>query len=295
MAAIAPLTEHQPVAPAAPHVAQRFITFELIVYAVLGVVAAIGHLYALDARALHHDETLHAAFSWDIYQGRGYQHDPLLHGPFLYYITAFGYVLFGDTDYTARLSVALFGIAATLLPALLRRELGRGAALLACGYLLISPVFLYVGRFLRHDMYAVTFELLSVIALVRYIATERPLWHYTLAASMSLMLATMETFYLFFAIMASFVGVWLVWQIAPRLVGLCAAFVGVLAGILVGGRALAGPIPLPTSEQALAVRHQPDNDLQAYFAKVGGVLGPMLRHPAVWGSLALSMLFSTLR
>ncbi len=291
MAAIAPPTDQAPIASTTPQSIQRFITFEYLLYVLLGIAAVIGHLYALDARALHHDETLHAAFSWDIYQGRGYQHDPLLHGPFLYYITAFTYLLFGDTNYTARLSVALFGIAATLLPALLRRELGRGAALLACAYLVISPVFVYVGRFLRHDMYAVTFELLSVIALVRYVATERPFWHYTLAASTSLMLATMETFYLFLAIMASFVLLWLLWQIAPRLLWLCAAYVGVLGSVFVGGRALAGPIPLPTSEQALAVRHQPDNDLGAYFAKMGDVLAPMLRHPAVLGSLVLSMLF----
>jgi len=291
MAATATPTDQASIASATLQSTQRFITFEYVLYALLGIAAVISHLYALDARALHHDETLHAAFSWDIYQGRGYQHDPLLHGPFLYYITAFGYFLFGDTDYTARLSVALFGIAATLLPALVRRELGRGAALLACAYLVISPVFGYVGRFLRHDMYAVTFELLSVIALVRYMATERPIWHYTLAAAMSLMLVTMETFYLFFAIMASFVGVWLVWQAAPRLLWLCAAYLAVVGGVFVGGRALAGLIPLPTSEQALAVRHQPDNDLGAYFAKVGGVLGPMLRHPAVLGSLVLSGLF----
>lgn len=291
MAAIAPLSEHAPVAPVAPSITQRFITFEYVLYALLGVAAVLLHLYALDARALHHDETLHATFSWNIYQGRGYQHDPLLHGPFLYYITAFTYWLFGDTDYTARLSVALFGIAATLLPALLRREMGRGAALLACTYLAISPVFVYIGRFLRHDMYAVTFELISVIALVRYVATERPLWHYTLAASMSLMLATMETFYLFLLITGSFVGLWLLWQVAPRLLWVCAAYGSALVGVFVGGRALAGPIPLPTSEQALAVRNQPDNDLGAYFVKMGGVLLPMLRHPAVLGSLVLSVLF----
>lgn len=291
MAAIVPPSEQAPVASAASASISRLITVEHLLYAAIGVLAMITHLYALDARALHHDETLHAAFSWNVYQGRGYQHDPLLHGPFLYYITAFGYFLFGDTNYTARLSAALFGIAATLLPVLLRRELGRGAALLACAYFLISPVFLYVGRFLRHDIYAVTFELLSVIALLRYVATERPMWHYTLAAAMSLMLVTMETFYLFLAIMASFVGLWLLWQIAPRLLWLCAAYVGALVGVLAGGRALAGAIPLPTADQALAVRHQPDNDLGAYFGKVAEVLGPMLRHPAIWGSMLLSALF----
>lgn len=270
---------------------RRFITIEHLVYLLIGVVAAVSHLYALDARALHHDETLHAVYSWQIYRGEGYQHDPLLHGPFLYYITAFHYFLFGDSDWTARLSAALFGIVATLLPALLRRELGHGAALLACLYLLISPVFLYVGRFLRHDIYAVTFELLSVIALVRYVTTERPLWHYILAASMSLMLTTMESFYLFLLIIGSFVGLWLIWQVERRLVLWCLAYLGALMLVLAGGQALAGPIPLPTSQQALDVRHQPDNDIAAYIGKVAGVLGPMFAHPAVLVGALLSVVF----
>jgi hypothetical protein len=77
----------------------------------------------------------------------------------------------------------------------------------------------------------------------------------------------------------------------PRLLWLCAAYVGALVGVLLSGRVLAGSIPLPTADQALTVRHQPDNDLGAYFGKVAGVLQPMLRHPAIWGSLLLSGLF----
>jgi uncharacterized protein (TIGR03663 family) len=292
MSAIAPPTDQsRPASSIRNADVQRSITVEHLCYLLLGVLAAISHLYALDMRALHHDETLHAAYSWRIYQGQGYVHDPLLHGPFLYYITALQYFLFGDSDWTARLSAALFGIAATMLPALLRRELGRGAALLACGYLLISPVFLYVGRFLRHDIYAVTFELISVIALVRYVATERPAWHYTLAAATSLMLTTMETFYLFLLIVGSFVGLWLVWQIARHLVWLCLAYVGALAGALAAGRALVGPIPLPSQQQALEVRNQPDNNIGAYLGNVAGVLAPMLRHPAILASLLLSVAF----
>lgn len=282
MSAIAPPSSHSVVAAPLDHTDVRhFISFEHLLYLLIGVVAAVSRLYMLDGRALHHDETLHAFYSWQIYQGQGYQHDPLLHGPFLYYITAFHFLLFGDSDWTARLSAAVFGIGATLLPVLLRRELGRGAALLACVYLLISPVFLYVGRFLRHDIYAVTFELLSVIAIVRYIATERPMWHYVLAASMSLMLTTMETFYLFLLIISSFVGLWLIWQVARRLVWLCVAYAGAALLALAAGQAIGGSIPLPTSSQALDVRHQPDNNFGAYFGKVADVIGPMLAHPAV--------------
>ena len=65
----------------------------------------------LGDRALHHDETLHAFFSWLIFHGEGYVHDPLLHGPFLYFFGALIYFLFSVSDATARLGPALFGVA----------------------------------------------------------------------------------------------------------------------------------------------------------------------------------------
>lgn len=284
MAVTSPPTEHPPstipgIALAEPR--RQVVTLEHLLYLAIGVLAVLSHLYLLGERALHHDETLHAAYSWRIYQGQGYTHDPLLHGPFLYYITALHYLLFGDSDFTARLSAALFGIALTMLPLLLRRDIGRGAALLASGYLLISPVSVYVGRFIRHDIYAVVFELLAVIAIVRYAATERPLWHYVLAAAMGLMLVTLETFFLFLAIIGSFVLVWVVWQVARQTLWLMLAYGGVAIVALKLLPRYTGPLPLPSSDQALMVRNQPNNDFIDYFSKVGGVLGPMLRHPAI--------------
>ena len=263
-------------------------------YVGLAVLALISHLYLLGDRALHHDETLHGNYSWIIYQGRGYQHDPLLHGPFLYYLTAFYYFLFGDSNFTARLSAATFGVTLTLLPWLLRRDLGRGTALLASIYLLISPVALYVGRFIRHDIFAVVFELLAVIAILRYLATERPLWHYTFAAALGLMLTTMETFYLFLAIIGSFVVVWTLWQVARWTLWLLLGYGAVAVLALKGLPSLPaiGPIPLPTADQALLVRNQPDNNLFAYFVNVGGVLGPLLSHPASLLLLVTTLLFA---
>ncbi len=284
MAVTAPPTRRPPESIAAIDLQpQRWvITLEQMLYLGLVVLAIISHLYLLGDRALHHDETHHANYSWIIYRGGDYQHDPLLHGPFLYYITAFGYFLFGDSDFTARLSAAIFGIALTLLPLLLRRDLGRGTALLASAYLLISPVALYVGRFIRHDIFAAVFELLSVIAILRYVATERPLWHYILAAAMGLMLATMESFYLFLLIVGSFVMVWVLWQVARWALWIVLAYVVVAAAAIKGLTRLpgVGPIPLPTPEQALQVRNQPDNNLITYFANVGAVLVPLLSHPA---------------
>ena len=52
----------------------------------------------------------------------------------------------------------------------------RRTALLASLYLLISPAFMYIARFIRHDPYTIVFELLALIGAVRYASTRRPLW-----------------------------------------------------------------------------------------------------------------------
>lgn len=297
------------------------LTYEQLAYVALFVLALITHLWGLGDRALHHDETLHAAYSWRLYTGQGFIHDPLLHGPFLYHIVALMYFLFGDSDFTARLSVALFGSALVVMPYLIRRELGRGAALIAATYLLISPVFLYVGRFIRHDMYAVVFELLTIISMVRYASTRRPRWLYAGAAALGLMATDMETFYLFLAIVAALTLLVFLWRVyRPGI------FLAAIAGLLIvaavfvlpgqadvagdGGAARAnGPYVCPTAgsplppdnpmiytpgpllglaplatadnDYALCVRNQYDDNLGIYFVK----LGQFFIHPAIFLAL----------
>jgi len=204
----------QPPAAASRSVERRArmtLTLEQVAYVVLFALALLTRLWGLGDRALHHDETLHAAYSWRLYVGQGFLHDPLLHGPFLYHIVALGYFLFRDNDFTARLSVALFGTVLVAMPYLIRRELGRGAALLAATYLLISPAFLYISRFIRHDMYSVMFEMLTIVSIVRYANTRRARWLYVAGAALGMMAANMETFYLFMAIVGSLLALVFFW------------------------------------------------------------------------------------
>jgi predicted membrane-bound mannosyltransferase len=215
----------------------RWLTVEQVLYILIGIASLLLHLWGLDQRALHHDETLHASYSWNIYTHRGYMHDPLLHGPFLYYFGSLMFFLFGDNDLTARLGFALFGVVLTLLPLLVRRELGRTAALLASLYLLISPTFLYVGRFARHDIYSITFEMLVFVAIVRYASTRKPLWLYLGAAAFGLMYTNQETSYLFLLIMAVplvLLFLWRTFKPGIAIVGLVGVAVAALIFVLPG-------------------------------------------------------------
>jgi predicted membrane-bound mannosyltransferase len=252
-----PIPQRAPAPARAVTSPRRFtLTVEQCAYLAIFVLALLSRLWQLDNRALHHDETLHAEFSYAVFSGRGYVHDPLLHGPFLYYVGALVFFLFGDSDYTARLGAAIFGIVIVMLPYLLRRELGRGAALIASAYLLISPVFLYVGRFIRHDPFAVVFELLALIGVVRYGATRQPRWLYLAAAALSLMFTTMETFFLYTAIFAPVLVIaffWRVWKPGAAIVAGLAAAIVLLVFILPGHPER----PFPGSDTAVRVSGEP--------------------------------------
>lgn len=203
------------------------LTWDHGVFIVILALSIISRLWGLGDRALHHDETLHADYSYSLFAGLGFVHDPLLHGPFLYIMGALTYFVFGDNDATARLSPALFSIALGLTPYLLRRELGRTGAIVASVVMLCSPVFLYIGRFFRHDIYAVLFEVLVLTAMLRYGRTRDPLWLIVGFVALSLMLTDLETTYLYVAIFLPVIVAVFFWQVwRPGL--LVAGAIGVL-------------------------------------------------------------------
>ena len=96
------------------------INLEVALYILLGIIAVVACFYNLGARTQSHDESLHTLYSWKLYAGDGYEHNPMMHGPFLFHINALFYFLFGVSDFTARMSAAVFGVILVLLPALLQ-------------------------------------------------------------------------------------------------------------------------------------------------------------------------------
>src|SRR6187551_1017650 len=74
------------------------ITWEATAYLVLVAIAIVTRFWDLGSRALHHDESLHAYYSWWFAEGNGYEHNPLMHGPLLFHLDALFFLLFGDSD-----------------------------------------------------------------------------------------------------------------------------------------------------------------------------------------------------
>ena len=127
-------------------------------------------MIALGDRPFHHDESQDAYFSYLFRKTGDYEYNPLLHGPLRFYLTGLMYVLFGDSNFTARLAPALMGASMIPMCWLLRRLLGRGAAFFAALLFAFGPSYLYFSRFAREDIYiaAITLALLIVdLALPR--------------------------------------------------------------------------------------------------------------------------------
>jgi uncharacterized protein (TIGR03663 family) len=172
------------------------LNLEMCIYVLIATVAVVACFYNLGERVLSHDECVHSLYSRELYVGLGFEHDPWRHGPFLYHINALIFALFGVSDYTTRVSTALFGVILVLLPVLLRKELGRIGALAVSVMTLISPSTLYYARYIRNEIYMMAWAMLMVIALVRYLDSRKPGWLYLGALAVTLALCTKENVYI---------------------------------------------------------------------------------------------------
>ncbi len=186
---------------------------ETLAYGVLIVLAIVTRLYGLGQRVMSHDETTHVYYSWNLYRGLGFRHDPLMHGPLQFHLWALSYFLFGVNDATARLPDAVMGVLAVGLMWPLRRWLGKAGALVAAGLMLVSPYMLYYSRYAREDAFAIVAGILMIWAVLSYIETRQTRWLYLLAASLALHFAIKETAYIYAAELLLFLGAWFVAQV----------------------------------------------------------------------------------
>jgi uncharacterized protein (TIGR03663 family) len=125
------------------------------------------HLWDLGERSYHHDEAIHAHAAHVILKDGVYQYDPTYHGPLLYFLTAATFVVAGQSDFTARLPIALSGVALIAIAWSLRRPFGPRAAWWMGLLATISPIFLYYGRFLRMDILEALVASAAFVALWR--------------------------------------------------------------------------------------------------------------------------------
>ena len=130
----------------------RFFSLRSWPWWVLLALTVTLHLWGLGDRSYHHDESIHSKLSWDLAETGSYHYDPTYHGPLLYMVVASTYRVFWDSDFTARLPIALAGIALLGVAWSLRRPFGARAAWWIGLLFTLSPTLLFFGRFLRMDL-----------------------------------------------------------------------------------------------------------------------------------------------
>ncbi len=181
----------------APLTAIFNINLEVLLWLALILFTVVTRFWDLGSRSYNHDESLHTLYSWYLYQGRGYKHDPMMHGPFQFHLNALIYFLFGDSDYTGRMLPAIFGVIAVSLPLFMRPWLGRAGALLTALFIAIAPDIMYYSRFARNDIYHAVWSLMAIIGLFGLITTRQSRYLILGVAAIALMWATKEVVFIF--------------------------------------------------------------------------------------------------
>lgn len=210
---------------------------ERLAYAGIFVTALGLRLVDLASKPMHHDESLHAWFSWRLVTGQGYEYDPTYHGPVQFYLGALMYAGFGVGEFAIRLAPAILGSAITVLPYFLRRQLGSAGALTAAAALCLSPAYLYYSRFAREDIYAAFFSLLLLVLVFRFLDRPTRWLPAAIAAVLAVNFATKETTYILVFVGGTFLIAATAFQVQrARRVGLGARSATIVAAIASVGR-----------------------------------------------------------
>jgi predicted membrane-bound mannosyltransferase/DNA-binding beta-propeller fold protein YncE len=190
------------------------LNWGLVALIIILLLAIFSRFYLLDARVMSHDETIHVYHNaWTLYRGMGYQHDPLSHGPLQTELVALAYFIFGDSDFSARIPAVLFSIATILFVWNYRRYMGRTGAIIGMVLMLISPYMLYYGRYVRNDVYAAFFGVVTIWAILRYLETGKDRYTYFLTAATVLHFAAKETSFIYTAQALVFLALYFIYRI----------------------------------------------------------------------------------
>jgi len=243
---------HKPIHPSLPAV-----TNEIVLFAGIILLAIITRFYDLGTRVMSHDESLHTYFSWLLYKGQGYQHTPMMHGPYQFHIIALSYFLFGVSDFTARIPAVVFSIATVWMVWYWRRYLGTWGMIIAAFLMVISPYMLYYGRYVRNESYVGFSGILLLYSILRYLEVGEKKYLYLVTVATVLHFSSKETAFIYTALALVFLGFHFIYQVTKTTwenkPSAFRAFVILLAaGVLFAGIGLTIKIAQPVPDKTLS-------------------------------------------
>ncbi len=182
------------------------ITNEIAIFAGIFLLAIFTRFYDLETRVMSHDESLHTYFSWLLYRGQGYEHTPMMHGPYQFHIIALSYFLFGVSDFTARIPAVLFSLATVWMVWYWRRYLGKWGMIVAAFLMVLSPYMLYYGRYVRNESFVGFSGILLLYSMLRYIESGAKKYLFLVTAATLLHFTSKETAFIYTAQALLFLG-----------------------------------------------------------------------------------------
>ena len=182
-------------------------SWEKLILTVIIVLAILSRFILIGSRVMSHDEINHVTPAYSLYQGNGYVHSPVTHGPFQFHMLALSYFILGDSDFSSRVPAAVFSLCAVIFVLYaFRRYLGRAGTLLGGLFFLVSPYILYYGRYTRNEAFIELFAVLTFYAFFRYYEKRDNISLYILAVTTALQFATKEVAYIYTAQLLLFCG-----------------------------------------------------------------------------------------
>ena len=147
----------------------NFTIYHLIISLILATTV-LSRFIMLGERVMSHDEVNHVVPAHTFYQGEGYRYDPVTHGPLQFHLIALSYSLFGDSDFSARIPDAIFGIAVVAFAIFgFKKYLGQVGSLVAGFLFTISPYISYYSRYTRNEIYIVFWGMALLWGVLRYL------------------------------------------------------------------------------------------------------------------------------
>lgn len=162
----------------------------VVAVAVAALLALAARLVALGGRPFHWDEARVGYWALRFLDTGAFEYRPVAGGPFLYVVERHVFAVLPETDFTARLVVALVGGLLPLAALLFRSRLHDGEVVALAAILAADPLLLYYSRFLRADVPLAAFALVAVGAAVRAWDTGRRRFAYLGATAAALALTT---------------------------------------------------------------------------------------------------------
>ena len=157
--------------------------------ALLGLVA---RLYDLGGRVAHWDEARVVYWTLRYIETGNVEYRPIIHGPFYHHVNRVVFDVFGTTDFSMRLAVAVLSAGLPLTALLLRDRLSDLEVAALAGFLAFNPALVYYSRFMRGDPLVAAFAFAAFAFGVAVIDTGRRRYFLAAVAAFALALTVKE-------------------------------------------------------------------------------------------------------